>query len=68
MAADARQLLDVLDEPALMVRGGRVIVANAAATALLGARIEGSDVRLAIRANCRSPDGRGFRSGDKVEW
>lgn len=44
-----RQLLDVLDEPALLIKGGRVIASNGAATALLGRHPEGSDVRLAIR-------------------
>lgn len=42
-------LLDVLDEPALIVRRGSILRANAAAKELLGTGIEGSDVRLAIR-------------------
>ena len=42
-------LLDVLDEPALIVRGGSIQRANAAAKDLLGAGVEGLDVRLAIR-------------------
>ena len=42
-------LLDVLDEPALIVRSGSIQRANAAAKDLLGAGVEGSDVRLAIR-------------------
>ena len=37
------------DEPLLVVRDRRVLIANQAARALLGAHIEGSDVRLAIR-------------------
>ena len=36
-------------EPAFTVKNGSVVVANAAARAVLGARIEGQDVRLAIR-------------------
>ena len=44
-----RQLLDVLDEPALLVKAGRVIAANGAAASLLGRHPEGSDIRLAIR-------------------
>ena len=42
-------LLRAVDEPMLVVRERRVIAANAAARALLGEHIEGSDVRLAIR-------------------
>ena len=48
-SAETRKLLEALDEPALLVRAGRVIAANAAATDLLGRHAEGSDVRLAIR-------------------
>jgi len=44
-----RALLDAIDEPALLVADERINVANQAARALLGARIEGSDIRLAIR-------------------
>ncbi len=45
----ARQLIDALDEPALVVADSRTIAANGAALSLLGHAIEGSDVRLAIR-------------------
>ena len=45
----ARSIISVLDEPALILDGSRTIVANAAALALLGRHIEGSDVRIAIR-------------------
>ncbi len=37
------------EEPLLVVRDRRVLLANQAAKSLLGAHIEGSDVRLAIR-------------------
>ena len=42
-------LLEAIDEPLLLVRNRRVLSANRAAKALLGAHIEGVDVRLAIR-------------------
>lgn len=45
----ARSLVGALDEPALLVEGSRTIVANSAARSLLGQRIEGVDVRFAIR-------------------
>jgi len=45
----ARSLINVLDEPSLIVEGSRTLAANAAARGLLGQRIEGTDVRLAIR-------------------
>jgi two-component system phosphate regulon sensor histidine kinase PhoR len=45
----SRALLDALDEPALVVEGRLVLVANEAAKALLGAAIEHGDVRIAIR-------------------
>ena len=45
----ARSLMGVLDEPALIIEGSRTLAANDAALALLGQRIEGADVRLAIR-------------------
>ena len=44
-----RALVDALDEVALIVEGSLVSVANASARHLLGDRIEGRDVRLAIR-------------------
>jgi two-component system phosphate regulon sensor histidine kinase PhoR len=47
--ASARSLVDALEEPALVVRGHTVTFANPAAQALLGDRVEGRDVRLAIR-------------------
>ena len=45
----ARELLEALNEPALLVDGQVVQIANQAARTLLGETIEGSDVRLAIR-------------------
>ncbi|HEX6660539.1 MAG TPA: ATP-binding protein [Sphingomicrobium sp.] len=44
-----RALVDALDEPALVVEGGIVRLANPPAQRLLGAGLEGRDVRLAIR-------------------
>jgi two-component system phosphate regulon sensor histidine kinase PhoR len=48
-SAGTRSFLDALDEPAMIVDRGIVRHANDAARALLGAGIEGNDVRLAIR-------------------
>jgi two-component system phosphate regulon sensor histidine kinase PhoR len=45
----ARRMLDALDQPALLIEGQRTRLANRAARALLGSRIEGQDVRLALR-------------------
>jgi len=42
-------LLAAFEDPLLVVRERRVLIANEAARALLGDHIEGSDVRLAIR-------------------
>jgi two-component system phosphate regulon sensor histidine kinase PhoR len=47
--AIARNLLEALPEPALIVAAGRVEMSNAAARAILGSGIEGEDVRLAVR-------------------
>ncbi|MFL6726774.1 MAG: sensor histidine kinase [Sphingomicrobium sp.] len=44
-----RALIDAIDEPALVVEGNIIRFANAPAQKLLGAHIEGRDVRLAIR-------------------
>ena len=44
-----RSMLDALDEPAMLIEGGIVRFANAAARTLLGTIVEGGDVRLAIR-------------------
>ena len=44
-----RALVDALEEPALIVEGLTVSFANQGARSLLGAGIEGRDVRLAIR-------------------
>jgi two-component system phosphate regulon sensor histidine kinase PhoR len=43
------EVLDVIAEPVLLVRGGIVTCANTAAKALLGRHIVGEDVRVAIR-------------------
>ena len=42
-------LVDILDEPALVVQGTYVVLVNDAARLLFGRRIEGRDVRMAIR-------------------
>jgi two-component system phosphate regulon sensor histidine kinase PhoR len=47
--AIARNVLEALPEPALIVAAGRVEMSNAAARATLGSGIEGQDVRLAVR-------------------
>lgn len=48
-ALTLRTLVECFDEPALIVEGSAMSVANGAARRLLGPRIEGRDVRLAIR-------------------
>lgn len=45
----ATAILDALDEPAVIVRGGRVEAVNRAAQDLLGRQIVGRDLRFAIR-------------------
>jgi two-component system phosphate regulon sensor histidine kinase PhoR len=45
----AAELIGPVEEPILLVRGRRVLLANPAARAMLGEHIEGVDVRLAIR-------------------
>ena len=45
----ASAILDAIDEPALIVRGGMIASANQAAQSLLGSRIVGRDLRFAIR-------------------
>jgi two-component system, OmpR family, phosphate regulon sensor histidine kinase PhoR len=45
----ARAFIAALDEPALIVEGSRTIAANGPARELLGLKIEGADVRIAIR-------------------
>jgi two-component system phosphate regulon sensor histidine kinase PhoR len=42
-------ILEALAEPALVVAGGRVRTSNEAARSILGAEIQGQDVRLALR-------------------
>lgn len=44
-----RDIIEALGEPALLVRDGRTLAANREARDLLGHRIEGHDVRLALR-------------------
>ena len=46
---DERAIVDALDEPALVIHGSVIGIANAPARQLFGAGIEGRDVRLAIR-------------------
>ena len=45
----ATALIEALDEPALIVEGGRTLAANSAARALFGKSIAAQDIRLAIR-------------------
>ena len=45
----AREVMAALDDPMLLLRAGRIEVANPAARELLGDWIEGRDVRLALR-------------------
>lgn len=45
----ARALIGALDEPALIIERSRTVAANNPARSLLGQRIEGADVRFAIR-------------------
>ena len=49
LGENERALVAALDEPALIVEGSIVTLANAPARQLLGERVEGRDVRLAIR-------------------
>lgn len=42
-------VLDAVAEPVLLLRGGRVAIANRAARTLLGAHVVGEDARVAIR-------------------
>ncbi|WP_106639721.1 ATP-binding protein [Allosphingosinicella vermicomposti] len=46
---EAGPILDAIEDPLLLVRERRVVLANAAARAVLGEHIGGADVRLAIR-------------------
>jgi two-component system, OmpR family, phosphate regulon sensor histidine kinase PhoR len=48
-SADFRSFLEALDEPAMVLDGGLILVANEAARALLGKTIERRDIRFAIR-------------------
>lgn len=48
-SAGIQSFLEALDEPAMVLESGVIRFANRAARSLLGAGIEGNDVRLAIR-------------------
>ena len=45
----AGEIVGAMPEPMLLIEGGRIVVANPAAKALLGQWIEGQDARLAMR-------------------
>ena len=49
LGKNERALVDAIDDPALVVEGSTVVLANPAARDLLGERIEFRDVRLVIR-------------------
>jgi two-component system phosphate regulon sensor histidine kinase PhoR len=59
-----RALIDALDEPAMVIEQGVVALANAPARSLLGNRVEGRDVRLAIRHPQALEQILGNRGGD----
>ncbi|WP_051531141.1 sensor histidine kinase [Sphingomonas sp. URHD0057] len=59
-----RALVDAIDEPALIVEGAIVRLANPPALGLLGKSIEGRDLRLAIRHPQALEHILGHRSGD----
>ncbi|WP_242130259.1 ATP-binding protein [Sphingobium sp. Sx8-8] len=46
---DARDLLEGISDPLMLIERGRILSANRAAQRLLGAHIEGEDARIAIR-------------------
>ena len=48
-SADIRSFVEALDEPAMVLDGSMIALANRAALELLGPAIEGKDIRLAIR-------------------
>jgi two-component system phosphate regulon sensor histidine kinase PhoR len=54
-AIGAADLIAAFEEPLLLVRDRRVVIANQAARSLLGSHIEGADVRLAIRHPAAAP-------------
>jgi two-component system phosphate regulon sensor histidine kinase PhoR len=59
-----RALVEALDEPAIVVQGTIVRLANEAAHRILGAHLIGRDVRLAIRQPQALEQILGHRSGD----
>ncbi|MFL6736939.1 MAG: sensor histidine kinase [Sphingomonas sp.] len=59
-----RALIEALEEPALVVEHGIVSVANARARLLLGGRLEGRDIRFAIRHPQALEQILSIRSGD----
>ena len=59
-----RALIDALEEPALVVDHGIVMIANSRARRLFGSRLEGRDVRLAIRQPQALEQILAHRSGD----
>jgi two-component system phosphate regulon sensor histidine kinase PhoR len=61
---DVRSLIEALEEPALIVERSIVVLANGPARALLGSRVEGRDVRFAIRHPQALEHILGGRSGD----
>ena len=67
----AREVLDAIIEPVMLVRSGIVTFANRAARALLGQHIVGEDVRIAIRhpaaAHRLGPGGTASVSDNPVE-
>ena len=54
-AIGVAELVAAFEDPLLLVRDRRVVLANQAARSLLGSHIEGSDVRLAIRHPAAAP-------------
>jgi len=45
----AREIVGAMQEPMVLIEGGRIVIANPPAKAVLGEWIEGQDVRLAMR-------------------